>query len=91
MFYSLRQLIDSEINLKKTFHLNPFINKGNDFIDLPIIFQVKSVTPTLLDYFQNSELPIICYKYNKPIIRNITFNFNKFVSDLDIDVNTPDS
>ena len=30
---------------------------------------------------------MICYKYNKPT-RNIIFNFNKFVSDLDIHANT---
>ena len=41
-------------------------------------------------YFQNSEPPIICYKYNKPI-RNTVFNFNKLVSDLDIHANTPES
>ena len=40
--------------------------------------------------FQNSEPPIICYNYNKPI-RNTVFNFNKLVSDLDIHVNTPGS
>ena len=38
-----------------------------DFIDLPSIFQDKSVTSSIPDYFQNSEQPIICYKYNKPI------------------------
>ena len=32
----------------------------------------------------------MCYKYNKPI-RNIIFNFNKLVSDLDIDAYNPDS
>ena len=42
------------------------------------------------DYFQNSEPPIICYKYNKPI-RHTIFNFNKIVSDLDIHANTPSS
>ena len=41
-------------------------------------------------YFRNSETPIICYKYNKPI-RSIIFNFNKLVSDLDIDTSTPDT
>ena len=35
-------------------------------------------------------IPIICYKYNKPI-RNTIFNFNKLVSDLDIHANTPKS
>ena len=50
-------------------------------------FQDKSVTSSIPDYFQNSEPPIICYKYSKPI-RNIIFNFNKLVSDLDIDANS---
>ena len=64
-----------------------------DFIDLPSIFQdrsVTSVTSCITDYFQNSEPPIICYKYNKPI-RHTIFNFNKLVSDLDIHANTPSS
>ena len=39
------------------------------------------------NYFNNSETPIICYKYNKPI-RSTIFNFNKIVNDLDIDSNT---
>ena len=34
-----------------------------------------------------SETSIICYKYDKPI-RDIIFNFNKLVSDLDIHANT---
>ena len=53
------------------------------------MFQAKSVTSSIPDYFQNSESPIICYNYNKPI-RNIIFNFNNFMSDLDIDANTHD-
>ena len=56
---------------------------GMDFIDLPSIFQDRSVTSSIPDYFQNSEPPIICYKYNKPI-RHTIFNFNKLVSDLNI-------
>lgn len=88
--HALRPLIDSEINHQRHFIKIPFINKGMDFIDLPSIFQDKSVTSSIPDYFQNSEPPMICYKYNKPI-RNIIFNFNKLVSDLDIHANTPDS
>ena len=49
-----------------------------------------AVTSSIPAYFQNSEPPIICYKYNKPI-RNTVFNFNKLVSDLDIHANTPES
>ena len=88
--HALGPLIDSEINHKRHFIKIPFINKVIDFINLPSIFQDKSVTSSIPDYFQNSEPPVICYKYNKPI-RNKIFNFNKLVSDLDIDANTPDS
>ena len=42
------------------------------------------------NYFKNYEVPIICYKYNKPI-RGAIFNFNKLVSDLDIETCNPDS
>ena len=88
--HALHPLIDSEINHKRHFIKIPFINKGIDFTDLPSIFQDKSIISYIPDYFQNSEPPIICYKYNRPI-RNIIFNFSKRVSDLDIDANTPDS
>ena len=90
--HAVRPLIDSEINHKSHFIKVTIINEGSDFIDLPSIFQDKSVTSYIPDYFQNSEPPNICYKNNKPI-RNIIFNFNKLVSDLDIlaTCNTPDS
>ena len=42
------------------------------------------------NYFINSETPIICYKYNKPI-RSTIFNFNKIVTDIDLDSKTPGS
>ena len=63
-----------------------------DFIDLPSmsIFRDSLVISSIPNYFQNSETPIICYKYNKPI-RSIIFNFNKLVSDLDNDTSTPDT
>ena len=86
----LYRFIDSEINHKRHFIKIPFINKGIEFIDLPSIFKDRSVTSSIPGYFQNSEPPIICYKYNKPI-RNTVFNFNKLVSDFDIHANTPES
>ena len=89
-FRSSLQVIDAEINHQIHFNKIPFINKGMDLIDLPSNFQDKSVTSSIPDYFQNSEPPIICYKYNKPI-RHTIFNFNKLVSDLDIHANTPSS
>ena len=85
--HALRPFIDSEVNHIKSCIKILFITKGIDFIDLPSIFQDKSVIQSIPTYFQNSEPPIICYKYNKPI-RNTIFNFNKLVSDL---ANTPKS
>ena len=41
-------------------------------------------------YFENTESPNICYKYNKRI-RNTIPNFNKLLSDLDIETSSPDS
>ena len=88
--HALRPYIDSEINHKRHYIKVSFINRGMDFIDLPSIFRDSSVISSIPTYFQNSEIPIICYKYNKPI-RSIIFNFNKLVSDLDIDTSTPDT
>ena len=74
----LRPHIDIESNHKRHFLKINFINKGVDFIDLQSIFRDKNVTEAVPSYFKNSEPPIICYKYNKPI-RNIIFNYNKVV------------
>ena len=68
----------------------PFINKGIEFIDLPSLFRDNNVISAIPSYFENTEFPIICYKYNKPI-RNTILNFNKLVSDLDIETSSPDS
>ena len=54
------------------------------------IFKDNSVISSIPNYFNNSETPIICYKYNNPI-RSTIFNFNKIVTDMYIDSNTPDS
>ena len=45
--HALHPLIDSIINNKIHFIKIPFINKGIDFIDLPSIFQDKSVTSSI--------------------------------------------
>ena len=86
----LSPYIDSEVNHKRHFIKIPFINKGIEFIDLHSIFRDNSVISSIPNYFNNSETPIICYKYNKPI-RSTIFNFNKIVNDLDINSNTPAS
>ena len=71
----LSPYIDSEVN-----HKRHFINKSIEFIDLHSIFKDNLVISSILNYFNNSETPIICDKYNKPI-RSTIFNFNKIVND----------
>lgn len=88
--HALRPCIDTEINHIRHFIKIPYINKGIEFIDLPSIFRDKSVVSSIPTYFRNTESPIICYKYNKSI-RNVIFNFNNIVSDLNINTTTPES
>ena len=89
--HALRPYIDSEINHKRHFIKLHFINEGI-FTGLPstCIFKDRLVTSAIPAYLKNSEAPIICYKYNKPILSTI-FDYNKLVSDLDAQANTPDS
>ena len=54
------------------------------------IFKDNSVISSIPNYFNISETPIICYKFHKPI-RSTISNFNKIVTYIDIDSNTPDS
>ena len=74
--HALRPYIDSEINHIRHFIKIPFINKGIEFIDLPSIFRDNNVISAIPSYFENTESPIICYKYNTTI-RNTILNFNK--------------
>ena len=88
--HALRPYIDSEINHIRHFIKIQFVNKGIEFINLPSIFKDKSVISSIPTYFENKESPIICYKYNKPI-RSTVFNYNKLVTELDIEYSIPDS
>ena len=54
-----------------------------EFIDLQSIFKDNLVISSIPNNFNNSETPIICNKYNKPI-RSTIFNFNRIVTDIDI-------
>ena len=61
-----------------------------EFFDLHSIFKDNLVISSILNYSNNFETPITCYKYNKPI-RSTLFNFDKIVTDINIYSNTPDS
>ena len=90
--HALRPYIDSEINHIRHFIKIPFINKGIEFIDLPCIFRDNNVISAIPSYSENIESPIICYKYKyNKLIRNTILNFNRLVSDLDIETGSPDS
>ena len=88
--YKLKPHIDDAIHHKRYFLKINFLNKGIDLIDLPSIFNNKEVINAVPSYFNNRETPIICYKYKRPI-RNIIFNYNKTVADLNIKDSIPTS
>ena len=85
----LSPYIDSEVNHKQQFIKIQFITKGMELIDLHSIFKDNLLISSIPNYFNNSETPIICFKYNKPI-RSTIFTFNKIVTDIDLDSNTTD-
>ena len=85
--HALRPYIDSDINHIRHFLKIPFINKGIELIDLPSIFRDNTVISSIPSYFEITESPIVCYKYNKPVVNTI-FNVYKFVSDLDIETSS---
>ena len=88
--HALQPFIDSEINHIRHFIKIQFVNKGSEFINLPSIFKDKSVISSIPTYFEDKESPIICYKYNKPVCSTV-FNYNKLVTELDIENSIPDS
>ena len=85
----LSPYIDFEVYHKQHFIKISFINKGTDSIDLHSIFKDNLVSSSIPNYLNNSETLIICYKNNKPT-RSTICNFNKIVTDIDIESNTPD-
>ena len=84
----LRPHIDAKSDHQRHFLKISYLNKGIDFIDLASILRDRRVIDKIPNYFKNSETPMICYKYKKPT-RGLIFNYNKIVSDLDIQASTP--
>ena len=88
--HALRPYIDSKINHIRHFIKIQFVNRGIEFINLPSIFKDISVISSIPTYFENKESPIICYKYNIHICSAV-FNYNKLVTEYDIEHPIPDS
>lgn len=84
----LRPHIDSDSQHVRHFLKISYLNKGIDFIDLASIFKDKRVADKVPKYFKNIEPPMICYKYKKST-RGLIFNYNKIVSDLNIENTGP--
>ena len=72
----LSPYIDSEVNHKRHFSKFHPLTKVLSLYNLHNIFKDNSVISSIPNCFNNSETPIICYKYNKPI-RSTIYNFNK--------------
>ena len=85
--HALRPYIDSQINHVRHFIKIQFVNKGIEFINLASIFKDKSVISSIPTYLENKESPIICYKCNKAT--RTVFNYNKLVTELDIENSIP--
>ena len=60
-----------------------FDNKAIEYINLPRIFHEQSVKITLPSNITNFDTPTVVYNLESPMYSKI-FNFNKFVSQLDI-------
>ena len=58
--------------VKRYFLKKNFLNKGIDFININSILKDKNVVKYIPQYFQNKEIPAICYSYKNPL-RNLFF------------------
>ena len=88
--HALWPYIDPAIIISRILSKIQFVNKGLEFINLSSIFKDKSVFSSIPSYFENKESPMIFYKYNTPF-RSTVFDYNKLVTELDIENSVPDS
>ena len=88
--YYLKPFIENVLNKTRNRIKIEFCNKGLDLIDLPKIFNDKNVRRLIPPYFRNTESPLICYKYSKPV-RSIVFNYNSISTDINVIRNCPTS
>ena len=86
----LNMLFDFILTHIRHFVKVQFVSKGIDFINLPSIILDKSVISSIPTYSENKESPFICCKYNKPI-RSFVLNYNKLVTELDIETTISNS
>ena len=81
--YKPTRSVENEVRPRAFFKL-PFANKGIDAINISNILNNKSVQSKIPSYFQNTETPVISYKYSIPIASKI-FNYKKVLRDLQLD------
>ena len=89
-YFKLFPKIDRPDQHKRYFLKIKYIDKGIDFINVASILNEKSVKAKIPGYFENTELPTICYVYKKPS-RRYVFNYSKICKDINISSSVPDS
>lgn len=89
-YFKLFPKIDSPNVHKKYFLKIKYIDKGIDFINIASILNDSVVKEKIPGYFENTELPTICYIYKKPS-RQYVFNYSKICKDVNISNSVPDS
>ena len=82
--------IDRPESHKRRFIKIEYISKGIDLVNVANILNDKRVTKHIPGYFDNKELPIICYLYKEPS-RRYVFNYSKISKDIDVNTSTPAS
>lgn len=89
-YFKLFPKIDRPEEHQKHFLKINYVNKGFDFINIAGILNDHTVIKQIPGYFENTELPTICYIYKKPS-RKYVFNYNQVCKDVDINDTIPDS
>ena len=89
-YFKLFPKIDRPEQHQKHFLKIKYIDKGIDFINIAGILNDHTVKEKIPAYFENTELPIICYLYKKPT-RQYVFNYSKVCKDVNINNAVPDS
>jgi len=67
---------------KRYFMKMEYNNKGIDTINITNILHNKAVRKCIPPYFQNTEVPIISYKYTPTIYKHIV-NYNEVIKEID--------
>ncbi len=89
-YFKLFPKIDRPEVHKKYFLKIKYINKCFDLNNMASILNDHTVKEQIPGYFENTELPTICYLYKKPS-RKYVFNYSKICKDVNVNTDIPNS